>query len=211
MHPIDKVLQETTPTVMVPLHGDFEPLTRSGHRFLVAQDGLWIEVARPWLYARFRLAEQHTVSMPYGAVSQDFQLRSGPIPIDLMKGFVQQARDACPLETAAWIVWNETRRSYRLLELDSCDASRASVTFDRPRLGQDEHLVVDLHSHGLFPAGFSRTDDADDCGEAKIAVVVGHCNSDRTSLAMRLCLNGKFIALSTVSAEEGAFNFKEAA
>lgn len=50
MDPRDVALQSVAPVIMVPRYSDLEPLSQNGHRFLVADDGLWLEVYRPWLY-----------------------------------------------------------------------------------------------------------------------------------------------------------------
>lgn len=70
------------------------------------------------------------------------------------------------------------------------------VRYTRPVLGDDEHLVVDLHSHGHLSAFFSTEDDRDDRGEFKIAGVLGNCDRGQCSTAFRLCANGLFLPLA---------------
>jgi PRTRC genetic system protein A len=51
-------------------------------------------------------------------------------------------------------------------------------------------MVIDVHSHAAFPAGFSRRDDADDRGGIKIAAVFGKVNTAQPDIALRLvCLD----------------------
>ena len=71
----DVALQSLTPTVMVPLFGEFEMLASSGHRFLSAKDGLWIEARRPGIYSRQPIARQNIVAMPYGKVASCIEWR----------------------------------------------------------------------------------------------------------------------------------------
>lgn len=191
----DQALQSVVPTVMVPKFSDLEPLSRPGHRFLMAQDGVWIEALTPWCHVRRRLVTQGTVPMPYGAVEELFDLTCGPLPMGMLQDFVRWARKAHPNETAAWLIWNHETKQWRLSELAMESVGPAHVRFDRPALRPEESLVVDLHSHGDWPAIFSTEDDADDRGELKISVVVGHCGRAECDLAMRLCLHGHFEAL----------------
>jgi PRTRC genetic system protein A len=66
-------------------------------------------------------------------------------------------------------------------------------------LRSHEALVVDLHSHGIAPAGFSAQDDLDDCGATKVAVVVGRLDRKAggrcADIAVRLVLNGLLLPL----------------
>lgn len=189
----DVALQSVTPTVMVPRFSNLEPLSAHGHRFLMAGDGLWYEVMSPWLHLRHPLAKQGTVSMPYGAVEPaiDFGFT---IPVDLVMRFVEVARERCPNECAAWIVWSERDGGLDLRLLEEISVGRGHVKFHRPALGEYEHMVVDLHSHGHLPAFFSAMDDRDDRGEVKIAGVVGSVDT-KPSFAFRLCVNGLFIPI----------------
>lgn len=209
MDPRDVVLQSVTPTVMVPLHGVFEPLERPGHRFLSAANGEWLEVRRAWLHARTQILPASPVAKPYGCLSDALQWRMPAVPVKLFESFAAMAREACPVEAAAWIVWSERTDGFSLKPVGVRSATSGSIHFDRPRLEDDEHLVVDLHSHGRSGAFFSATDDEDDRGEVKVSVVLGHCDKDAFSTAMRLCLLGKFIALELASVSNGAITFKE--
>lgn len=205
----DVVLQSVTPTVMVPLHGTLDPLRRPGHRFLAAGNGEWLEVRRSWLHARAQILPASPVAKPYGCLSDAIEWLMPAVPVSHFEAFAVMARASCPKEAAAWIVWNEKLGTFSLKPVGVRTATRGSIHFDRPRLEDDEHLVVDLHSHGTSGAFFSATDNEDDRGEVKIAVVLGHCDKDAFSTVMRLCLLGKFIALELASVSDGAITFKE--
>jgi PRTRC genetic system protein A len=192
LNAIDTAMQAVTPTVMVPRHEAFEPMTNNGHRFLAAADGLWLEARRPWLYVRWQLAKQESVPMPYGSVTAAMSIETAPRK--LVEEFVAEAKRQCPLECAAWIVWNEVTGEWKLIHLPPTLAKHDEVTFDRPRLSEDEHLVFDLHSHGRIPAFFSSKDNKDDRGEFKVSGVFGNLHGD-VQAEFRLCANGKFIDL----------------
>lgn len=209
MDPRDVVLQSVAPTVMVPLHGALDPLQRHGHRFLAAGNGEWLEVRRSWLHARLQILPASPVAKPYGRLSDAIEWLMPAIPISLFESFSVMARAACPNEAAAWVVWNAVTGEFTLKPVGVRSATSGSIHFDRPRLEDEEHLVVDLHSHGTSGAFFSATDNEDDRGEVKVSIVLGHCDKNAFSTAMRLCLLGKFIALELASVSDGAITFKE--
>lgn len=203
----DTFLHTTFPTVPVPRFGPFEELASNGHRFLVGSNGVALEVRRPWLYMRkIAMKNESGLALPYGPVSEVFELCCGPIPRELLMEFAWQAKAWGEIETAAWITWRESTRSFVYRRLSERTASEHSVVVDRPELDADEHLVVDLHSHGHSDAFFSPTDNEDDQGEVKFSMVVGSCHRDRPEafdVVARLCVLGM-----TVPANE-AFSFKE--
>lgn len=192
MNPIDTVLQSVTPTVMVPRHEPFQPLQTNGHRFLAASDGLWLEAKRPWLYLCWRLSEQTTVAMPYGTLQQTLVVQ--PVQSDLMDEFIAMAKNAYPLECAAWVVWDENSGEQELVPMVPTVATVASVQFERPRLKEGQHLLLDLHSHGTLAAFFSSEDNRDDRGEFKLAGVLGKVNG-LVEAKFRLCANGLYVPL----------------
>lgn len=203
----DRVLQETAPTLMVPRFTPLEPLSQPGHRFLAAANGEWLEIMRTWLYARVPLSAASCVAKPYGSVTGCLEWLCPPIPLSLFERFAAQAKACSPVEAAAWITWDENSGDFALREVGVRDASATRIHFDRPRLEEGEHLVVDLHSHGAGPPFFSATDDADDRGEVKLSVVLGHC--DRSIKAVhRLCVLGAFIPVRLKGIENGGLCFE---
>lgn len=209
MDPRDQLLQQLAPTVMVPRFGALKPLQAVSHRFLQGANGLFLEVRRAWLYARVKLQDAGPVAMPYGEVTEQFEMTCGPVPLSLIQRFAELAREHCPNEAACWVVWNERSGVFSMREVGVREASAGHIHFDRPRLEDDEHLVLDMHSHGRFGAFFSQTDNEDDKGEVKLSVVLGDCDKVTQSTAMRLCLMGKFTALEVASAANGAITFTE--
>lgn len=197
----DQALQSVAPTVMVPRFTELEPMAKPGHRFLMASNGLWLEVMRPWLHLRLPLALQDSVAMPYGEVSRLIDLEFGKIPRFLVQVFEEMAQKAMPNETSACITWNEETGQLRLKPLKEIHAGPSHVHYERPQLGEKEHLVVDLHSHGAHPAYFSSQDDQDDKGDVKIAGVVGSCDKTNPTMEFRLCALGMYIPLAFDIAE----------
>jgi PRTRC genetic system protein A len=193
----DALLLSLAPLVAVPRFKALPADDREGgHRFLVARDGTYIEVTRPWLYAIGRIA-LGTHPAPFGDVQEKVELRCGAIPKRLLEDFLVLARKACPNETAAAFVWNYLYNEWRLVET-ALSANREHVTYSRSvRVSDDEVLVVDIHSHGAAPAFFSATDDRDDANGVKVAIVIGSLDgTDGFDIKARLCFFGVHVELN---------------
>jgi len=195
MHTLDDVLQKVTPTVMVPKFGMLEAMETAGHRFLVASNGLWIEVKRAWLDLLAPLAIQEVVAMPYGQLNPKIKFSFGGLPLNLLEEFIQNAKEQSPYECGAWIIWNEGTNTFELRMLEATKAGVGHLTYKCPILNDGEHLVVDIHSHGNLGAFFSSEDNADDAGEVKVALVVGNLDHHVPTLVARICANGLFIEM----------------
>lgn len=192
----DEILQRHSPMVLVPRHGTFEPLAANGHRYLAASNGLWLEVRRPWLYLRQLIAES-VIDLPYGDIDMALRFAWERWELEqLIERFRSDAELALPAECAAWGIWNTTFGRLHYEPIAPTDATPGSVTFERPRLAAHEHFAVDLHSHGRLAAGFSATDDADDAGEVKLAIVLGEPHAREPSHAVRLCAHGLFLEVA---------------
>ena len=199
LDPRDRLLQDLTPVIPLPRFGKaLAALNVPGHRYLVAEDGLWIEVKRAWLSMRARIADAVDVALPFGRAADPEHNIQGTYAFSdddlarLQTLFLHDARAALPDEFAAWGVWNERTRIIEYRPLVAIEASPGGITFSRPRLEDHEHLAVDLHSHGTMAPFFSATDDADDRGEVKISVVAGNLDTE-PSFHTRLCLLGLFV------------------
>ncbi|CAG2159749.1 PRTRC system protein A [Cupriavidus numazuensis] len=191
MHPADAVLQQSFPSVMVPRMSKVMPMEQPGERLLIAANGVFLEILRPWLrVVRCLGSYQHRTAVPYGTVSEATELRCGRIPADLIGHFARMAREAMPKETMAWIVWNAASAAFRLVPVHLIEHSASHLRYDRPPLDEGDVLVLDCHSHGAFQAGFSRTDDTDDRHDVKFAFVIGNCGSPNPTMVLRLCAKG---------------------
>lgn len=199
LDPRDAALRAHTPVVAVPRFGELAPLERNGHRYLAADDGLWLEVKRPWLRAVLPLAPvwgdeaawDH--ALPFGKLERLVQYAISDRDMQILQDrLVADAVLALPNEYAAWGVFDERTGNTDYVRCIARDAGPAGITLHRPKLADHQHFAVDLHSHGHLAACFSDTDDADDAGEVKLAVVAGNVDS-LPSWAMRLCVLGIFI------------------
>jgi PRTRC genetic system protein A len=187
----DIALQQSAPVVTVPRYGGFTPLTENGHRFLVTGDGLWLEARRPWLYLRVPLVARkrshalwlrgRELSLTFGKIPRIWSSTSTGMPLIGVPRMRRLDRVECRHRRDAAGIFGEV------------SSGCSHVRYTRPVLGDDEHLVVDLHSHGQLSAFFSTEDDRDDRGEFKIAGVLGNCDRGQCSTAFRFCANGLFL------------------
>jgi PRTRC genetic system protein A len=194
--PRDAALLAHTPIVPVPRYGKLAPLEGNGHRFLVAHDGLYVEVRRPWLHLIEPVSDdlQPEIALPCGTIDPVYEVKFSEEALRaFVWGFVQAAQGALPNECAAWLVYGAYTRSLIYMQLESTSASAGHVTFTRPRLEPSMSLAVDLHSHGTAAAFFSATDDEDDAGDdVKISIVVGNVDRSEPSVKARMCVLGIF-------------------
>lgn len=193
----DKIILDHAPVLAEPRYSNRWSMVLNTHRFLAAEDGLWLEVSRPWLYMREQVAVSE-IPLPYGRVRpyREFAFPSDALHAIILM-FINDARDALPNEAAACAVWDskENRLHYRPLQPEN--ATPGSIRYQRPQLAAHESLAIDLHSHGDGQAFWSATDDEDDTGEVKIAVVVGEVNDTHPGIRIRLCALGLFIDLES--------------
>ncbi len=200
----DVALQSVLPTVMVPRYSELEELATPGNRLLMAANGVWLEVCRAWLYVRLPVAKPASIPVPYGDVSEEMRFGFGKLPKAMVAQFIELARARCPNECAAWVVWNSRTNEWRLTMLEETSVGPGHVNVNLPALGEDEHMVMDLHSHGLTEAFFSRTDNKDDRGATKIAGVIGNLDKPEATASFRLCANGVFVPLQSPIGQEGS-------
>lgn len=201
---MDKALLAAAPVAAVPRHAPFHPLQDNGHRFLLAEDGLYLEVRRPWLHYIHQLAKQTAVAIPYGAIAGKCELDFGSIGSALvqMKEFAAKAKADAPIEAAASLLWNHRTKSWRIDYPDIIgEASASRIEFNETEPGPDESLAIDLHSHGHGHAFFSTVDDAHDLGAVKISGVFGNLDTDTPTVAFRLCVLGLYIPINVPAAK----------
>lgn len=198
MNPRDLNLQNVAPTVMVPR---FEPLAAirpDSHRYLAAENGFYLEVARPWLHGVFQISES-PLRLPYGKVEPRFDLSIGSKLLKSgLSAFILAARRAAPDEYAAWLLFSPaTRDICSYYEPDVISKGRAHIDYERPVATPTSLPVIDCHSHGHFESGFSPTDDEDDLiDDVKIAFVVGSLNCENITISARLVGLGLNICIS---------------
>ena len=94
LDPRDRLLQRHAPAIMVPRHGVLALPHKPGHRFLVASDGMWLEVLRPWLHARVHLGHSE-MPLPFGDVGQILTYAFTETDVQAIeRRFLQDARPA---------------------------------------------------------------------------------------------------------------------
>jgi len=190
-HPLDLALQQTLPVMGMPLHGCFERLAANGQRLIIGSNGVFVESRRAWLHAVAHCGVvDPAMRMPFGEVPTFLDLPYGLLPRELISRFVEIARNRFPNEVAGAVVLDTREGSFELRIHEDSGASPSHVAYRAQPLRSHEALVVDIHSHGALPAGFSRQDDLDDRGSTKIAAVVGRVDEPSPEIAVRLCLNG---------------------
>lgn len=195
MHPGDAVLQAQFPVHAAPRFSPFVPMEEVGDRFVLTSWGLALEIRRKWIHAVTPVhAGRLLRPIPFGDGPQPgVRLLCGTPPRSLEKRFIEQAREALPDEHAAWISWNEHTGQFRYRPVRIQSSSPSSITYDIPEVEEGEHLVVDMHSHGLLAAGFSPQDERDDHGALKVAVCYGNLDQEvPTTAAVVRCLGVSF-------------------
>lgn len=196
---VDALMQAQFPTLMVPIVGSVLGMENNGHRYLMANNGVWVQVKRSWLNAVLPITTEPKVTVPYGAVSMECKVLA--FPKQLMQEFGAFAKEQYPNECAARIIFNNLSKSFRLEKMVPKSVSTGHVSYSIPVLNADEELVVDIHSHGSYDAFFSKDqDDIDDATEVKVAAVIGYPNGigQAPNWCFRLCVNGLFEKLSPI-------------
>lgn len=197
MNNMDKAILTAFPLVAVPTAEPLQAHNEPGIRYLVAKSGLMREINLPWMRLVHPVATcDSSIKPPYGEMQSSVELWCSKVPPELIRQFTADARAAMPHEIAAALIWNATVDTWRYEVRKSRVATSSYVAFDEVRLERDEHLVVDIHSHGLHGAFFSKTDDRDDRGSMKFSVVLGNLDKPTPSSAIRLCMAGLYLPAS---------------
>lgn len=195
---MDAALLGSLPTIAVPRYSAFVELETPGQRLLMTANGPMLEVRRKWLYARAYCGEMdRSLRLPYGMLTEKVaSVMDGKKHQALLEAFVEEARRALPNEVGGAVIWNESTDELRLVVCRSNEATPGFLKYELPRVESNEHLVIDVHSHGSGPAFFSALDDADDCAATKFAFVVGQVERSSVSVAARACLMGVMFGLT---------------
>lgn len=201
---MDLALLSAAPVAAVPRHTPFHPLQDIGHRFLLAADGLYLELRRPWLHYIHQLAKHTAVAIPYGEMTKKCELDFTSIgsALQQMKEFAAKAKADAPIEAAASLLWDHRKKTWRIEYPDVIgEATAGSIQYREVVPGEDESLAIDLHSHGHLGAFFSATDNEDDRGSVKIAGVFGDLDKDQPTVAFRMCVLGLYIDIPVPAAK----------
>jgi len=180
LDPRDEALQRACPVLAAPLFGVL-PAMENGQRVVVASNGVFIQVKRDWLDCVEHLGAIDTVMpLPYGKMTPSVRFAFQTIPIALLDAFIAADRAGLPNEIAGGLIYSAQGRTLRLAVYEPLHSTAHGIEYRMPPLARDESIAVDLHTHGLLPAFWSATDDADD-RSVKVAGVFG--NLDRVHQA----------------------------
>lgn len=196
MSRLDEIIQAEFPTVMVPRHEELSPLQAGKTRLLMGKDGLYIEAVQHWgrLVRRLWTAPR---KLPYGEVEEIDTFRDALHAVfrpEIMATIIEEAA-RCAERGREWmglVMYEQERREFLYRPLDF-DSTRTSVDYRKGKLG-GASVAVDIHSHGRIEAEFSPTDDHDDAGGVRIAVVLGNFREEKGEwkfdYRVRYCVQG---------------------
>lgn len=123
-----------------------------------------------------------------------FELHSPKIAWKLIEEIVDLFKENPVMEYAVQVFYDAGKQDYELY-VPVQEVSRAAVYFERnTRLEHEKILIMDVHSHGTYPAFFSAQDDADEKG-VRLYMVVGNLNLEQQTYKLRAGLAGSFLEL----------------
>jgi PRTRC genetic system protein A len=192
----DVALQLSCSVISMPMYSPLAPLVTSGERIIMARNGTFLEVRRPWARIVTQVGPALATTVPFGSVDEVVEYTAGKLPRWLLGEFAEWAQEQNNVEIGAVITWNETTGEYLLRRSKSNHATSGSLDYELPQLAEGEHIVVDCHSHSHHHAFFSPVDDRDDCHAVKFAFVVGNCDTANPTTMTRLCVRGIFKQLN---------------
>ena len=170
--------------------------SRVGQGLAIGHDGVMLIVRRPWLVFDVPVSDRIATHVPYGSRgTARAQLVCGMIPFQHWAMILHHFRTRLPDEAAAFVFWNEISSEFYVNFPMIDEATPSRLVYRTPTMPQEWHLVCDLHSHGHGAAFFSATDDADDAGTTKIAMVLGRLDRPYgPTMEARICAGGRFYA-----------------
>jgi PRTRC genetic system protein A len=160
--------------------------------YLLAGDGLYVATNNPHLAVRVPVARATVRGLP--SLHPCFALRRGRLSQGLWGQIVAAAR-ARP-ERELLLAVSAEPSGYQLLRPAQV-AGRLRVVY-RPLAD----VLLEIHSHGAYPACFSRTDDADEQGFGLYGVI-GRLGTERSEVALRVGVYGYFLPVPWEAVFEG--------
>lgn len=202
--PEDADLMNALPVLPVPASGSSPAIEalkaqKSANGFLIGYDGVHAFIRRPWITALLALTRPLPINRLYGkAGPADINLHCKIIPGQMLENIVSTFREALPNEAGAFIIWNEETRTFRTAYPKVISSTPSRLSYTPVELHAHEHLVADIHSHGISGPFWSTTDDADDAHQTALSIVVGNLSKDSLtgSYIARLCSRGVYFPLS---------------
>ena len=186
------------PLLMASSNGTALPVLADGVRYIAASSGLWRETKLPWLHAVLPVAVNAAARVPYGNLQPTVRFLCSFPPQRLWRDFTAYAKAQMPNECGAAMLWNPETDTWRLAIRRAIQASGDRLDYEEVDLEGPEILVVDVHSHGVFPSMFSDVDDVDDAGSMKLAAVIGQLDATM-DMAVRLSVVDTFLQVNIKS------------
>lgn len=124
-------------------------------------------------------------------VTEGFRLNVPLVPATLLRKAIERFKEhAAQGELLCNFVWDAERKRY-VLHWPDQTGTVTSVEASGMMETDDRFIVLQMHSHGILPAFFSATDDADDIRTGLYAVV-GHCDLKWPDILVRYSCGGVF-------------------
>ena len=152
-----------------------------GHDYVLGSGGLYVQSQSAHLTARVLVAACKVRGL--APVAEKVELTHGPIPAGLFELGLGWFMDDPDTERFFAVRWDG--RAYRLVVPPQLGTT-TSLAYAPPA-----GVVAEFHSHGASRAFFSKTDDRDEQG-FRIYGVIGHLDSDRPELSLRVGVYGHF-------------------
>jgi PRTRC genetic system protein A len=150
--------------------------------YVVAGDGLYVVADNRYLAARVPVARASVRGLP--PIHASLTLRGGRLPQRLWDQIVAIA--CARPEREVLLAVSLDPSGYQLLRPAQL-AGPTSLVYRPPR-----NALLQIHSHGAYPAHFSQTDDADEQGFSLYGVV-GRLGSERPQVVLRVGVYGYFM------------------
>ncbi len=190
--PRDRILLSQAPILPMPRFGTLPDLAVGRHQYVAASDGLYVRAHHHGVSVTARLRK---ASLPAGPLTPRIHLPGGLIPATLYVDMQRAAIEACPLEWAGFVHWNEAERTYQLTVPQVRRRSCGDIQYETDAL-DFERVVLIVHSHGVLPDFFSATDNESDGAGVYFASVLGECQDARSITSRtRLVIEGKWFPL----------------
>lgn len=190
----DRVLLMQNPVLPMPRYGELPSLEPGERRYVVANDGVYVQARTLALTVCARIAP--TPPLPFGRLTPSVELTGGLPPHSFFTRMCAEALAESPNEWAALVQWDTDAQRYAWTATEARHRSTCRLEYDSA--ARDEScLVIDAHSHGVAPPFFSATDDASDRYGVYFACVLGCCVSfESVRVCTRLVIDDLRIPLT---------------
>ena len=170
---------------------DWSPDPNAFYEYIVGKNGLFIHAGDERLFAAIPIAPAH-VNNALSRVEPTVSLLIPRVPGALLRLTLESARRHLPNE--AMYQFSHRTHGDTYTRGWTCRMPNALATPTALAYENDQHAVIDLHSHGRMDAFFSSTDDADEQG-FRLYVVIGNVDTDRPTIAARVGVYGHHMSI----------------